>query len=160
MSEQGWVAPGGAGQEFLCPFLASAQPFVLPAGPAHQVIVDAPPLCVNGQVAVSRGRRQARDADDGPERTGRSARRAETPETRKTHVVWLITQRQLAERGAVSSSACGDSGTPDLTSWRRHMESKSSLLPRWPAVDGPPVERVVERQANGPGRRPGPRGAR
>jgi len=50
VSEQGWVAPGGAGREFLCSFLASAQPFVLPAGAAHQVIVDAPPLCVNGQV--------------------------------------------------------------------------------------------------------------
>src|SRR6266568_4767326 len=42
VSEQSRVALGGAGQEFPCSSFASAQPFVLPAGPAHQMLVDAP----------------------------------------------------------------------------------------------------------------------
>jgi uncharacterized membrane protein YfcA len=38
VGEQSRIAPGDAGKELLCPFLASAQPLVLPTGPAHQVI--------------------------------------------------------------------------------------------------------------------------
>src|SRR5664280_2249275 len=42
VSEQARRASGDADQEEPCPFLASAEPFELAHGPAHQVVVDAP----------------------------------------------------------------------------------------------------------------------
>src|SRR6266480_477931 len=42
VSEQGREAPGDPGQELFRSSFASAQPFVLPASPAHQMFVDTP----------------------------------------------------------------------------------------------------------------------
>ncbi len=73
-----------------------------------------PTLDTDAAPAVDRGQRDDR-------------RRSERPET---DVVWLITQRQLAERGAVSSSVWGGRHAGlNLLEASPHMESKSSLLP-------------------------------